>query len=464
MPLTSHLCRPAALRLGWLLLLLALAPAAPAQRFWLTTPAYPGGPKAGLLASGDSTLLTTVAAGLLHSTNRGRSWRLALRTRSAQQLFGTRAGLLLAGGRGQVFRSADGGLSWDSVALPTVHPVVAFTETGGGGLLAGTGEYVGPGQEVGDGVFFSADQGRTWTARSNGFGAGRFVNQLAADRHGRLYAAVASEDLGHQAGLYTSDDAGLSWQWKPMRINGRGQIYDDILTYEVSTLSLTPQDSLLCTVVGSSARQGVILRLTKHLRDVPDATRRWTVRKTTAGAIWWYGPITGPVHFARNGDWYSSRFGSPASGGTLLSRDQGSTWQLVRDGLGLSDQNLREFQHFAEFADGRVFMVQFMDERVYRTEASVVTAARTGRRPGDPVLQVYPNPATHMVQLLSLGGAAIRAVQVTDPRGRLVHASAPRGTPGEATTLSLAGAAAGVYLVHVTLADGSVLRQRLLKH
>jgi hypothetical protein len=445
---------------GRLLLILCcsgLTPA-PAQQLWRTTPTFPNGPKQGLSATGDSTLFTIVAGGVLATRNQGRRWQLTLHSPRLFSLYTSRSGLLLAGGAGQVYLSADQGLSWDSVALASPYPVVEFVETTTGALLAATGTLDFNLGYVGSGVFFSADQGRSWTARSSGLGAGHCVSHLAADRHGRLYLSVTDEEAWRQPGLYTSDDQGLSWRHVPLRINGRNVIHDDIVAYEFTSLTVSPHDTLLCSLEGSAVNVGVRLNLKKALGDVHRNTF-WQQFHTYSSAIWWLDQPLNRIHFARNGDWYSSRTGSANLGGTMVSRDQGRSWTLVQAGLGLNQFGTRSAQHFAETSTGKIFMVQDMDERVYATTASVLAA-----NPARPTaaFQIYPNPTTSTARLINQTGQPLLALTLTDLSGRELR-TLRFATPARDVALNLSSEKAGVYLVQATLADGRIVRQRLVK-
>ncbi|WP_400191162.1 T9SS type A sorting domain-containing protein [Hymenobacter sp. B81] len=438
--------------------ILGMTPAARAQpTFWRPTPTAPYGPKRGLVATGDSTLLTAVEAGVLRTTNQGRSWQLALRTRHAHALYARAGGRLLVGGQGKVYRSFDAGATWDSVALNTTYPVVSIAETRPGGLLVGTGSLAQQ-DPVGDGVFYSADDGQSWTARSTGFGAARYVGHLVVDRNGRAYATADSQERWRNPGLYLSDDQGQTWRHAPVRLDGF-QFAGRVDAYETSALSITPQDSLLFSFSGGVPSLGVDVNLRKSLADVADDSRLWTVHNKRTGSGWWLQTPIQRVFFARNGDWYSSITGTPSFGGTLYSSNQGRSWQLTRSGVGVSPGNYREPQTFVELPDGKVFMVQDADPQVYWTTTSVFTSGKSRVVAG--ALGLFPNPSTDQVQLRS-GAGPVQAVSLLDARGRCVYAVPVQ--PAQTTLqLHLGQVPAGVYLLRATLADGRLAQQRLVR-
>jgi len=450
--LGGQLCRAA---LG--LLLLGSSLGARAQSAWQTTHSFPGGPKTGIAATGDSTLITAVATGIMCTNNQGRTWRLVLRAHFVEAVYATRSGELLAGGLGKVYRSFNAGASWDSVRLTTSYPITTFAETPQGELLLGTGAYATTGS-IGSGVYFSADKGWTWQVRNTGFGAGRYVNQLTVDRHGRVYAAVADQAVDHQPGLYMSVDNGQQWQYLPFHLRS-SDFSGPVRVLEVTTLTVSPQDSLQCSFTGSYSSIGVMGNFTKNAAEVADPSIGWSVRGGTTAQNWWFRLPLNTLHFAGNGTWYSSRTGLPGFGGTLVSQDRGRTWRLLNAGLGVSIYGLHEPQQFAELPDGKLFMVQNLDPLVYWT-TSVVTANRPHQE--QEQVRLFPNPATDLVHLTTHTPQPLRAVTLTDLGGRLVRYFELSPT-APAPTLDLRGLTAGVYVAAFTLANGQVVRQRVVK-
>ncbi|HET9504639.1 MAG TPA: hypothetical protein VFO93_13945 [Hymenobacter sp.] len=288
--------------------LLMPALSAQAQTFWQQTPTSPYGSKRELVATSAATLLTTVPGGLLRTTDEGKTWALVCRTGPVYRLLATRAGHLLAGGQGKIYRSFDAGTTWDSVALATSYAVRALAETPAGTLLAGTGDDLPGKPAVGDGVFYSTDKGTKWTPHNSGFGTGRYINQLATDRHGQLYATVSNAWGQHQPGLYVAADTHSRWQSVAVDIRGIGRVQASEIT---------------C------------------------------------------------LFFARCGDWYNSRAGSATSRyGTLVSSNLGHAWRVEDAGLGWSIHGFRNEQFFAELPNGKLFLVQDADEQAYWRQAT----------------------------------------------------------------------------------------------
>lgn len=438
----------------WLAAGLLLTQATPvrAQAFWQKTPTSPAGPKRELVATGSSTLLTTVRGGLLRTTDEGRTWALACRTGPIYRLLATRAGHLLAGGRGKVYRSFDAGASWDSVALATSYSVLALAETPQGELLAGTGD-TQSNTEAGDGVFYSANQGRSWTPHNQGFGTGRYVNQLLADRQGRVYAAVANSWEYNQPGLYVAATGQAAWQHLPIRLSSWGTVKANYIT----CLVISPQDSMQCSVDGAAGPVALSGNLVKALADVADPAGPWRVhggRNNQSQLL--RPPLNTCLFFARSGEWYNSLSGGYSSGyGTLVSTNYGHTWRVENTGLGWSIYGFRNEQFFAELPNGKLFMVHDQDEQVYWRQPTVLV---TPTPQPAAELQLFPNPTAEKVQLVNCTGQLLTTLTLLDSTGRVLGM-----LPPTATSLSLATQPAGVYLVTATLRDGRVLRQRIVK-
>ncbi|MDX2286487.1 MAG: hypothetical protein NW241_20140 [Bacteroidia bacterium] len=409
-----------------LLFLLSACRLLHAQPFWLTAYEFPGGPKTALAGLGDSCLLAGLANGILRSTDGGEHWSPVLQSSFIFSLHARPGGLVLAGGAGRIFVSPDAGQHWDSVLLDAPYPVAEFAHTPDGALFACTSGLDPLLGYVGAGVYRSADGGLSWSRRNTGLG-GLSCDQLAADAEGRIYTTVRDELASGAGGLYVSSSQGLNWTQIPIRIDGQGVIVNEIQAIRAAGLYISPQDSLYISLEGVADNVAVQLNLCKALGDLhrPGFWRRIQVLSSPA---WWMDWLLQDMHQARNGDLYSSLPGSLAMGGTWY-RPAGGAWDRYTAGLGLDAAGLYSPQQHYELSNGRIFMIQYLDERIYKTDKSRLL---TGGGPPDEMPRLaYPNPARagEWIYLPAAGRLAPDAVFLTDLQGRRLPAEVQPGMP-----------------------------------
>ena len=77
----------------------------------------------------------------------------------------------------------------------------------------------------------------------------------------------------------------------------------------------------------------------------------------------------------------------------------------------------------------------------------------------DNSTHVWPNPTEGRVQVQS-AGSDIQGVEVYDIYGRQLFSLTANGTTAD---VDLSGIGAGVYLLRVTLSDGTVTSERIVK-
>lgn len=364
-----------------LILLLIHCAKLSAQKFWLTTDQFWGGPKTGIVLVNDSVFFVSTTNSVLRSSNEFKQLDLSLAASEIHTLFASESGKIYAGGSGKVFFSDDSGMSWDSTGINTTYPIKQFTESPGGNMFAITGVY-----DQGDGVFFSGDGGLSWTTRNNGLGWYPGCDQIAVDKNGRLYLATSDEALTGQGGLYISENNGLQWQKISIGIDS---INAAVRIGSTTNLSVLSNDSVYLSFTGSGGNFGVELNIFKSIHDIYNDSL-WKVLNIKHFVITGMDKAINNIFIARNGDRYSSITESVRLGGTCYSKD-GKIWDVLDYGLGVDINNRRSEQFFAETKQGRIFMIQYMDERVYKTDTSIVTSVPK------PVelkhyIRMYPNP------------------------------------------------------------------------
>lgn len=393
-----------------------------AQKFWLTTYEFPNGPKTGIVQPADNNLLSSYRYGILQSKNGGTHFEIVLKASSVFSIFSTSSGNVYAGGPGKIFRSFNQGLSWDSVSLNSTYPVLQFAENPQGHLFAITGALDTEKGYVGDGVFFSDDQGKTWTQRNSELGNYKAVERIACDKNGKIYLAVADEQVSGNGGLFTSNDNGLTWQHIDIRIDGKNAISNEIKVANTAGLTVTPDDSLIVSLSGISGSVSVQLNLKKKISSITDNSF-WKPFIISNTSTWWNDRLLGTIYFAKNGDRYSSVSGSVSLGGTYFQKKGKNTWQRYDYGLGLDMYGTRSYQHFAENSSGKVFMVQMLDERIYWTDESLITS--TPAPIESKGFSIFPNPVKsgEIVKILSNKDLNEHQITVYDSTGKIVHAS-----------------------------------------
>lgn len=427
--------------LAALLFTLAL-PLASAQKFWLTTYEFPGGPKTGLAGIRDSCLFAGLTHGVLRSFNEGKSWQQVLHSGQVFTVHATDDGHVFAGGQGKIYFSNDYGNHWDSAALNLPYPVVDIAHNVDNQVFAVTNDIDTVLGYVGGGVYFSGDHGVSWVQRNKGLNNQLSCDQVAVDRYGRVYVTAQDEYSDGLGGLFVSTDNGLQWQHLDIRIDGDGVIENEIGVTYTTGLEISDQDSLYLNVMGVAGSASVRLNLHKHLEDLfaQSLWQRYTIHE---GPSWWLDyPLTG-IHFARNGDRYSSVPGSLSKGGTYF-KAKNAGWNQQLQGLGLDVFGNFSRQMFAEKSNGKIFMVQYFDERIYWADTSAVTGVHDGEWP-DLAFQVAPNPVfeSSSFRVSFEDDFEEKTVFLSDLYGRLVSSVTGRGAELEMR----APEQAGVYFI-----------------
>lgn len=371
------------------------------QQFWELTGEFPGEPKIGIAIAADSILFAGLTDGIIRSPDGGGSFQTVLKASAVHSMYVSGSGVILAGGTGRIYSSADLGSSWDSVPVSSAYPVLQIIENKEGALFAITGGYDDTGYK-GDGVFHAPGPGGDWEQRNGGLGSYTGSEKIAIDSNGRLYLAVHDHFVTGNGGLFISEDNGLHWEHVAINIDGKKDVEDRMKIEFTTGLSISPGDSVYLSFQGIAGKGMVRLNLKKHIGDVK-GSGNWSVFTLMEPEQWWLDRTLYNIFFSGDGLWYSSTSGSLHTGGTWYTRDGSSGWEQVTQNLGYYPQGGRDPQYYTEDAKGRIFMVQFMGERVFtRTAYQSPVALPPGTSPA--TMTVYPNPAMRG-QSVSLAGS-----------------------------------------------------------
>lgn len=371
-----------------------------AQQFWLTTSSFPGGPKTGITLVDDTCLFAGLQTGVIRSCDDAHRFDAVLSAPAVFTVFSTRPGKVLAGGAGKIYVSADMGENWDSVQLNSVYPLTQFVEDPDGGLYAISGTLDLEEGLVGDGVFYSADGGLSWDQRINGLGSYKSAERIAVDQNGRIYLAVADEYTTGKGGLYLSRDKGLHWVKIDLTLEENGMASSPIKISHTTGLSISSDGMVYHSFYGVLRNALVQLNLRKPVDQIDNEGQYWQSMQVFHSVAPWLDRPLNNIHFTDRGQLLSSFSGSLNTGGTYYSAAEGQRWTRVDYGLGLDQFNRRNMQCFTEKQNGQIYMVQFLDERIYQVNTDQITSVD---EPGYPPLgiRLYPNPV-HPQQMINL--------------------------------------------------------------
>ncbi|HRX11444.1 MAG TPA: T9SS type A sorting domain-containing protein, partial [Draconibacterium sp.] len=245
--------------------------------------------------------------------------------------------------------------------------------------------------------------------------------------------------------LFISDNNGLLWKHIDLTINGKNTINDHLKVETNYGLSVSPDDSLYFSFSGISANAGIDINIRKSINDI-EKNNFWDAFKVSNSNMWWDDNSLYNIHFAANSDWYSSFRGNINSGATYYLKDGGNSWTKLDYGLGLNTYGLRSEQHFAEASGGKIFMVQWMDERIYWTDASITTST-------DPVEEnlteprPFPNPVNRNESFsIRLDNWNICKINIYDNMGRKIISETGLGSVHEIK----APVNSGIYYIEVS--------------
>lgn len=358
------------------------ASAAGAAERWVSI-----GPAGGVvrqLAQSTSDPLRLYAAteptGLVRSRNGGRSWESIQRGLEGQEIRQLAVDprnreIVLASSSGatgpQIWRSTTGGLSWAAATKPPLDDGVAvfatfflFDTFTPGGVIAATPK----------GIFRSLDGGATWDLRAL---PDVSVVALARDPETpRIFYAAGREPGFQRIVIYRSDDRGLSWYWATSVGTPAADVLPDRLFLREGALyaawagalyrlndgagswSLDARLPTLSALDFSFAPSGRLYAATEAGVYSSNDGTKWSPPESPSAAL--AAPPDGIVRlaFLPGGEVIAA-----GHRGIWRSTDAGDTWQTANRGLGA-----RTVRSLVALSNPRGSVIAGFDEGIFRTD------------------------------------------------------------------------------------------------
>jgi photosystem II stability/assembly factor-like uncharacterized protein len=254
--------------------------------------------------------------GILRSDDRGRTWSarnegLTILTIRQLEIAPASPAVLYAGTDAGVFRTANGGESWQLAngGLPNAVSALAVDPVSASTIYAAS--YTASSAGLSFAIYKSVNGGGSWTIVRAGLA--QYVGALAAapGNPTTIYAG-----LGYGGGVLRSSDGGLTWS--SLTIEG-------VAGNSIVSLAIDPTSPM--TIYAVSAFTG--------LRP-PGVPFPGYVFKSTDGGLRWTRILQtlDPVSVAVNPFLPNEVYvGAPILGGLLRSRDGGASWETPGEGL-----------------------------------------------------------------------------------------------------------------------------------
>jgi photosystem II stability/assembly factor-like uncharacterized protein len=306
---------------------------------------------------------------------------------------------------GGLWKTTDGGVEWAPVTDGQINSssvgAVAVSESNPDIAFIGTGEACIRGNIIpGDGVYKSADAGKTWT--HVGFGNSDAISKIRI--HPTNPDIVFVADFGRysgpsdERGLYKSADGGKTWQRKLFRDNKTGAIDISIDRRNPSVMYAALWEAYRVEYQMSSGGPG------SGLFKSTDGGETWReITRATGLPSGLVGKISVAVSGADSDRVYA--LVENEKGGLYSSDDAGATWKLINEGRNIRQ---RAFYYTHVFADpSNKDTIYMLNTSAFRSTdgGKTLVSIGTGTHGDHHDFWIDPDDSNHVMDGNDGGGA-----------------------------------------------------------
>lgn len=327
-----------------------------------------------------------------------------------------------------VYYSNNGGSKWLKYPVPTMYLLSDIELLDNGKVVVSSADLIdtAPGEHdyYGDGVFISSNNGKDWKAINNGIFNNKAITNLAVGNNNIMVASMAGLKPGDGC-IYYSLNEGDQWNVLPM-LKFRGKRSKDLFQpqsiYEVHCLELDRNENLYVSFDGSSgnfAMQGSVYA--NIYKAISDST--WKTMEVNKYGYDWQFHTFHSIYFAKQqAHVYTSlnTYWSVSYGGNYVKKENEIGFKRRISGIkSVMDSYLKML--YAENAKGRIYAVQYLDNKVYFTDSSA--SINTGfEYDKSKNISVFPNPSKSYISISGISEEEeIVSVKLFDLKGQLVQ-------------------------------------------
>lgn len=375
-------------------------------------------------------IAATLNSGIYRSIDSGDTWQEVFSTQdSIFSLADIDGKHFCAGGKGFTYTSSDSGITWTSNALPFSMSVGRLAFHPSGVLIAGTGsKWDLSGGNLGDGVWFSADTGKTWSSLNTGIDkTNPLIEALAVTPSGIILAGVYDNNIGLSGkyGIMKLDSLSGTWQRIPVSVKAPfNQDYTDQNLRIESVFNINIIDGqVVASITGAYINFGYAFSIQKPIQDIDNLSADWKVKwvvDSIPSTGSYYEHITNIFKDSRNTFWASVSGAGNEINNNLFTGSLTIDTPWTPNMGNIAEQTGRFL--FAEAANGRLYAIgYFTGSQIFvRTNSTDPVSVKETEDKQNNRLQIFPNPAKNYIKLSGLTSTENLKLMMYDGLGKKV--------------------------------------------